>query len=377
MSYGWERFCGRSVYCLLLMALVSLSPAADSRPVHADALTDELRNLEQRVSSGSLGNVHSVLVIQKGRLTAEWYFQGTDERRGRTLGVVKFTADSLHDVRSISKSVMSILVGLAIADGKIKSLDEPILNYFPEYGDLRTPERMKIRLRDVISMTSGLHWDERTYPYTDERNSETAMDRVADRYRFILSQPIDAAPGTRFNYSGGSVALIAAVIARAIGEPIDAYARQRLFEPLGIVQFEWLRDAAGIPIAASGLRLRSRDMATIGQMMLQNGRWNGVQLVPAEWVTQSTSPRTQLKGDTRCGLQYGYLWWLGALCLGEERIPLVFASGNGGQYIWIVPSLELVIVTTAGLYNVPLDPLEDKIAIPIIEAVEASVHPAH
>jgi CubicO group peptidase (beta-lactamase class C family) len=251
----------------------------------------------------------------------------------------------------VTKSVVSILFGLAMSHGAIKSLDQPVLDYFPEYQDLRTPERMKIRLRDLLSMTSGLHWDERTFPYTDPHNSEIAMDMATDRYRHILSEPIDHPPGQTWTYSGGDVALIAAVIARATGKPIEVFAEQALFRPLGITRFEWLKDDKGVPYAASGLRLLPHDMARIGQMMLQQGRWNGMQVVPKDWVEQSTTFKAQISQDRACGNQYGYYWWLGALCEDGRRTPYFMANGNGGQYIWVIPELDIVAVATAGFYD--------------------------
>ena len=157
-----------------------------------------LSQLKARIESGEIPGIHSVLVIADGKTIAEWYFDGVDETVGPTgpmqLGRVAFTPETLHDVRSVTKSVVSILFGIAYSDGAIKSLDTPVLDYFPEFADLHTPERMKVRIRDVLTMTSGLHWDERTYPYSDVRNSEIAMDIADDPYRYVLSGSIDAPP---------------------------------------------------------------------------------------------------------------------------------------------------------------------------------------
>src|SRR5262245_9652130 len=180
--------CGRrsSLHRLLLATVALFFPLA---PAHAADATPPAFNaaaldaLRQRIVSGELPNVHSVLVLRGGETIAEWYFAGADEVRGSPRGSVSFDAASLHDVRSVTKSVVSMLVGVALADGKIKSLDETALSYFPEYPQLRTPDRLRIRVRDLMSMTSGLKWDENTYPYTDARNSETAMDLAADRNR--------------------------------------------------------------------------------------------------------------------------------------------------------------------------------------------------
>ncbi len=238
-----------------------------------------------------------MLAIADGKTIAEWYFDGVDETIGPMgpidLGRVAFTPETLHDVRSVTKSVVSILFGIAYSDGAIKSLDTPVLDYFPEFAELRTPDRMKIRIRDVLTMTSGLHWDERTYPYSDVRNSEIAMDIADDPYRYVLSLSIDAPPGTRFNYSGGDVAVVAAIVSRATKTPIEAYARDKLFTPLGIARFEWTRSGAGIPRAASGLRLTTHDMAKIGTLMLEGGRWDGKQVVPESWVKAATTPHIE------------------------------------------------------------------------------------
>ncbi len=323
----------------------------------ADPNTSALSQLKARIESGEIPAIHSVLVIADGKTSAEWYFAGADETVGPMgpiqLGRVAFTPETLHDIRSATKSVVSILFGIALAEGAIKSLDTPVLDYFPEFTDLHTPERMKIRIRDVLSMTSGLHWDERTYPYSDVRNSEIAMDITDDPYRYVLSLAIDAPPGTRFNYSGGDVAVVAAIVARATKTPIETYARQKLFTPLGIARFEWSKSGSGIPRAASGLRLTTNDMAKIGTLMLNGGRWGSKQIVPASWVKEATTPHIDVEGDAKCGTKYGYLWWIGAGCAQTPPTPWFAAIGNGGQRIWVVPSRRLVIASTGGLYNDP------------------------
>ncbi|WP_394830190.1 beta-lactamase family protein [Pendulispora rubella] len=320
---------------------------------HDNAAPSPLSSLEQRTRAGEFPNVHSVLVMQHGQTLAEWYFTGNDEERGRPLGTVNFNATTLHDVRSVSKSVVSLLFGIAVSEGAIKSLDAPVLDYFPEYTDLRTADRMKIRVRDVLSMTSGLAWDEDTLPYTDPRNSEIAMDLAPDRYRYVLEQAIVTPPGEQFRYSGGDVAVAAEILKRATKTPMEVYAQQKLWEPLGVTQQVWLKDDRGVPYAASGLRLTPRDMAKIGQMMLNGGRWNDHQVVPAAWATDAVATHAQVEADPKCGQRYGYFWWLSPGCTVTPTTPWFLASGNGGQRIWVIPSRDLVVVMTAGNYNVP------------------------
>lgn len=302
------------------------------------------------IRSGKYSNVHSLLVLRSGKLVTEEYFQGEDERRGQPLGTIRFDGDTLHDLRSVSKSVTSALFGIAMASGAIRDIDAPVLSYFPEYQDLQTPEGLRIRLRDVLSMTSGLEWDEDSRPYGDPLNSETAMDAASDHYRYVLSRPIAAPPGTRFRYSGGDTMLVAAVIERATKQRLSKYAEQVLFRPLGIERYEWITYPDGTPIAASGLRLLPRDMAKFGLLYMQRGQWRGSQVVPEAWVKAATSPQAKIS-DRPFGFQnYGYQWWLGT-ARDDAHTPWIMAVGYGGQRIMLIPSRDLVMVMTAGLYR--------------------------
>lgn len=326
------------------LAVLLLAPAA-----RADEAA--LAALKTRIEAGEIPGVHSVIVMRGSDTLAEWYFAGDDNARGRPLGRVAFGPETLHDVRSITKSVVGLLVGVAVEEGAIKSLDAPVLDYFPEYADLQTPERRRVTLRHLLTMTSGLHWDEETYTYADPRNSEIAMDLAADPYRYVLSQAFDVPPGQRFKYSGGDVAVMAAVLARATKTPLDAYAEAKLFKPLGIAEVAWHKDAKGVPYAASGLRMKPRDMAKIGRLVLAKGRWNGRQVLPARWVAAATTPQAQVDPDPKCGVRYGYFWWLFAGCELEPALPWAAGVGNGAQRIVVAPEQDVVVVMTAGLYN--------------------------
>lgn len=338
----------RGIFAVVVAALAIVG-GAQAQPIERPALAA----LEQKIRSGEIAGVHSVIAMKGGETVAEWYFEGADQARGRRLGVVQFGPETLHDVRSVTKSVVALLVGIAVEEGAIKSLDAPALDYFPDYADLQTPERRRITVRHLLTMGSGLHWDEETYPYTDPRNSEIAMDRAPDPYRYVLSQAIEVPPGARFKYSGGDVAVMAAILTRATKTPLDAYAEAKLFRPLGIAKVEWHRDAKGVPYAASGLRLTPRDMAKIGRTMLQGGRWDGRQVVPAAWVKTSIQPHARVEPDPKCGTQYGYFWWLYAGCQLTPPQAWAAAVGNGGQRIVVVPQRDIVIVMTSGLYDQP------------------------
>jgi CubicO group peptidase (beta-lactamase class C family) len=344
---------GRSLIACICLALGSMGLAACAGGVHnhpwhwirsspgMEGLDETaLASVLKDIRAGVYPNIHSLLVARNDKLLLEEYFTGEDEHRGKPVGIVHFDKDTLHDCRSITKSVISMLLGIAMSQGKIKSLDDSIYDFFPEYADLRARERSAITLRHVLTMTSGWQWDEDNHPYGDPANSETAMDHAPDRYRYVLERPIVHPPGETFQYNGGSVLLVAAIIERATGEKIDRFAERELFRPLGIRRFQWFRYADGEPIAASGLRLLPRDIAKLALLYLHQGSWNGTSLVPSSWVTVSTTP-------PRAGSFYGYFWWLGSSPAG----PLITAVGYGGQRALISPNQKLVVVITAGLYN--------------------------
>ncbi|HUY38166.1 MAG TPA: serine hydrolase [Candidatus Binataceae bacterium] len=291
--------------------------------------------------------MHAVLVARHGKLVFEHYFTGADERLGRPVGQVAFGPETRHDERSMTKSVTDLIVGIAIDRGWIKSVDQSVMSFFPEYADLLTPEKNRITLRNLLTMSSGLEWHEFDTPYTSDKNSEIRMDTAPDPYRYALEQPVAAPPGEIWNYNSGSTELLGAILRKATGKPLDQLARSLLFEPLGIADVEWYKYAHGNPSAAAGLRLRPRDLAKIGQLVLQHGAWNGKQLVSAAWIDASTTP--QINGFLV--FFYGYQFWLGRSLINKHEVDWAAAWGLGGQRMFIVPELDLVVVVNAGLYR--------------------------
>jgi len=299
--------------------------------------------LDKGVKSGEFANLHGVLVARKGKIEAERYFEGKDERWGTDLGTVAFNESTLHDVRSVSKSVVGLLYGIALKEGKVPVLETPVLDVFPAYPDLARDERRRaIRLSHVLTMTMGLEWNE-DVPYSDERNSEIAMERSKDRYRYVLERPIVAAPGERWRYSGGATALLGHLIAKGTGMPLLDYAREKLFSPMGIEKAEWTHGLNGEAAAASGLRMRAPDLARIGQLLLQRGEWDGRQVVAKDWISDTLTPRA----DAFDGLRYGYQWYLVPR---RDGSLAYMAIGLGGQRLVVIPSLELVYVIFMGNY---------------------------
>ena len=249
-------------------------------------------------------------------------------------------------MKSASKSVASLAVGIAIDRGLIRSVNEPIFSFFPELSDLRSPEKDRIQLVHALTMSMGLKWVEATRATGDDNNDEARMHMASDPCRYVLGLPVTAPAGQEFFYNTGALTLVSAIIHKATGRPLDEFAREALFEPLGITEFEWTR-VKGDTDAGGGLRLRPRDMAKIGQLVLAGGRWNDRQIVSKAWIETSTAPKLKATDDQ----YYGYLWWLGRSRLNEREVHWVGALGRGGQSIRIVPELDLVVAVTAGYYQ--------------------------
>lgn len=302
--------------------------------------------IDQAHKAGELDGLHAVLIIFKGEILAEKYFSGDDKRWGQSLGVRQFGPDSLHDLRSVTKSVLGLLYGIALHEGLVPGLDESLVEQFPQYADLAAdPARRKMTVRHALSMQMGTEWSE-ALPYSDARNSEIAMELADDRYRFVLDRPLVHAPGERWIYNGGATALIGHFIATGSGMSLEAFAEEKLFKPLGIAEFDWIKGSDGVPSSASGLRLNIHDLAKIGRLVLQDGVWDGRQVVPKDWIDQSLTPQAQPDETIR----YGLFWWLGP----EGDPPSWVAGfGNGGQRLMVAKHSGLMVVVFTGNYDKP------------------------
>ena len=324
----------------MLIILAMLTVMMSATQANADSLNAAL---SEAFDAGKLPGLHGAIVDLADRRLAEVYFPGQDERWGEALGNRQHGPETLHDLRSVTKSVVGLLYGIALADGLVPPPDAPLYAQFPDYADLRDgPDRDRILVSHALSMQMGLEWNE-DLPYTGPENSEVAMEMAADRYRYVLEQPIREAPGRTWIYSGGAVALIGKLLADGTGMPLEAFAKERLFDPLGIVDFDWIQGGDGIASAASGLRLTLPDLAKIGRMVAQEGQFDGQQIVPADWLRLSFQSRAAVNDEVR----YGYLWYM----VGPEDAPVVIAVGNGGQRLTVQPAVDLVVASFAGRYN--------------------------
>jgi CubicO group peptidase (beta-lactamase class C family) len=281
--------------------------------------------------------LHGVLVIRHGYIVFEKYFAPYD-------------AISSHSLFSCTKSFVSALVGIAIDKGYITDVNRQVLSFFPQnsFAD-PDPSKQAITIENLLTMSSGLNWLEADETYDKMYSSSR------DWVKFVLDLPMAVRPGLMFNYSSGCSHLLSAIIQKTSGMNTYDFARATLFGPLGIKDPSWERDPSGIPIGGWGLSLSPRDMAKLGYLYLHEGKWEGKQIVPAHWVRSSTQPRIKADG----GWQYGYQWWV------DQSLSFFAAIGRYGQSIFVVPSLDLVVVFTAHLdSNDPETDLLKKFIIP-------------
>ena len=312
-----------------------VDPAADSEwpwetvsPESQGIRSDDLARMIKHIEENNLA-IHSIIIYKDGTIPFEMYFD-------------PYNKSFSHNLKSTSKGVISALVGIALREGYIESLDESIIAYFPEYK-LSDPKLSEITIRDLLTMSSGLKWNE------NDLNSMYTFfvsKRIVPR---VLKLPVVAEPGSTFNYNTGLTHLLSAIISRASGMTTLEFAEEYLFRPLDIHNVQWDQDRNGVYIGGSELFMTPRAMMKFGVMYLQNGMYSGRQVVPAEWVRESTT--TQIEGSFHgAQVQYGYLWWRDVgnqlfTYLDDEDAFL--AMGVHGQRIFIHPDLNMVVVITA------------------------------
>jgi CubicO group peptidase (beta-lactamase class C family) len=296
--------------------------------------------------------IHGIVVIRHGKLAFEKYFDGLSHP---TLGEepISYNRTTRHLLSSVTKSFTTALLGVAIQKGFIGGEDEKATPFFPEHADLGGGQKGEITLKDLATMSSGIEWDEWTLPLTDSLNSLTAFNKEAqenrDAIRWLLHKPMVATPGTTFNYSGGNSNMLGEIIGRASGMPLDEFAGTHLFEPLGIDDFWYWVFPSGLVYASGDLGLRPRDAARFGQLYLNDGVWEGEQILPPGWVERSADAyhnfAPSFMGNGVVG--YGYGWWVKNSFYGEGALD---AWGWGGQDIMVLPEHDMVVVFTAGGY---------------------------
>ena len=277
-------------------------------------------------------DIDSVLVVRHGHLVFEEYLSSL------------YTADTKHSIHSCTKSFTSALMGIAIQEGLIGSVDDKMIDYFPNRTIANLDSRKQsITIEHLLTMTSGLEWDEWTLPYGEYGNDATDMFQSSDAIQYVLDRPMTYDPGESWTYNSGGSHLLGAIVAITSGQTLYEFAFEHLFEPLGISDYDvhWSTDQNGYYAAGGGLSMRPQDMAKFGYLFLKNGTWDDEQILSAEWVEKST--QTSFIFNEYSG--YGYQWWTNP----TDVANVYSAQGYAGQFIFVIPSFDMVVVFTSSV----------------------------
>ena len=320
----------------------------------ADVNLDEkkLTELITKILDGTYPAVHSVLIVKGGKLVLEAYFYGRDYDGFP----VDFTRNDTHRVMSVTKSFTSTLIGIAVDKRMIKGTDDNLISFFPEYKQILTEDnKRELTLKHLLTMTAGFDWDETTHLYNDPRNPFYILlgPERHNMIKYILGRPLKHRPGSKFTYNSGLSMLLGVILEKRTGLKVAKFADQYLFGPLGITKYVWgYWDAEQtVPRTGGGLHLRPRDMAKLGYLFANKGRWHGRQIISSAWIEEATRAHAQLGPMWVTG--YGYQWWLYRFKCENVTVDAYAAVGWGGQRIIVFPTLDLIVAFTAGNYSTP------------------------
>ena len=334
-------------------------------PESEGLLADALDTFDRDIKSAAYGHIDRLFVTRRGRAVVDaTYARDYHEiSRGRVspIGCGQGCTDaaqmhhynylhprwhpfyegrSVHTLQSVTKSVAATVLGVALQEDRLRSLDTPMLDFFREYKLANPDARLrKATLDDVLTMRTGMEWHEQDRPL-NETNTTIQLERSADWIQFTLDQPMDAEPRTKWAYNSGGSMLLSGIVRTATSQHIDEYARAHLFAPIGIRDFHWKRTPTGHPDTEGGLYLTAEDLARIGYLYLRDGVWNGRRILPAGWVSRATMRHVT---GVAPGWDYGYQWWLTR----RGEVDVWAGRGFGGQLLIVVPSRDIVAVVLA------------------------------
>ncbi len=365
-----RRLCGVA----LLFAALPVPGAAQGEPGWPTGTPSSvglnvavLDSVDAEIRAGRYGHVNRLVVIRRGTLVYDRRYahdydaiHGDSARTPNALNARDVTGPynyfapwwhptyrrgDLHTLQSVTKTITSVVIGVAVTRGEFPDLDTPILRYFDTATVANIDDRKRrVTIRHLLTMTGGFDWNE-GLPYIDPRNTAVALEASPDWIRFTIDRPMMREPGRQFNYSSGESALLAHIFRQATGVDLEEYAARHLFAPLGITRWHWKRSAAGSLDTEGGLYLEALDVARIWQLWLQGGRWAGHQVVSPEWIRESVRPAVTV-GAAGSTVRYGYKWWL----YPDPQDPARYrwaGSGFGGQLPFAFPELDLVVVVNA------------------------------
>ena len=326
---------------------------------------DSLTSLDQELASGKYGHIDGLLVIRHGKVGYEKSYRHTYaeiyQKEVSTKSALNssdpggpynyfnpwwhpyYHGTDLHTLQSVTKTITSVIIGVAITRHEFPDLNTPVLQFFDTTAVKNIDSRKRrMTLRHLLTMTAGLDWNEGSLPYADPRNDGSLMEASYDWVKYVLDKPMAEEPGKAFNYNGGATQTLAHVFRVATGQDLEEYGAKHLFKPLGIHRYYWKRAPAGLVDAQGGLYLEKKDLAKIFYLYLKAGKWQDKQLIGTDYVRQSVTPFVRLSPN----LAYGYKWWLNAY--GKKSTEVAWrGSGFGGQVPIVFPQYDLVVVVTA------------------------------
>lgn len=321
--------------CTLISGLASFSQKIDMAKLDSAILaSDRIISTDNRAF---FKNVESLIVFSDGGVRFEKYYNG-------------YKKDSLHQIQSQTKSVVALLMGIAVDKGYISSENESVSKYFPEYFNNSDQLKSTVTIRDLLTMSAGFRWEE-MIPMNDPGNDNMNMFRTGNWLSYALTRPMAIKPFTEFKYNSGCPMIAAGIIEKATKMKLDEFAVRNLFEPLKIKRYNWLKDSTGLCHAGGGLYLSPMDMMKIGIMVMDNGTWENKQIVSEDWIRKATTSYFPTSFDIST---YGYFWWIREMKTGGGKTTLVIsAEGAGGQKLHIFPEYQLIIAFTERNFTTP------------------------
>ncbi|HUX55985.1 MAG TPA: serine hydrolase [Bacteroidales bacterium] len=331
-----------------------------------------------RICRGKYKELHSMLIYKNDKLVLEEYFSGHKyqwDAQGYRGELVNWNRDMFHSTMSCTKSFTSACIGIAVYQGFIADVHQSIFDYLPDHQYLKTDNREYITIEHLLTMTSGLAWDEWGAAHGTSAND---IDRLyfecEDPVKCVLERPWWKEPGQLFTYNGGGMVILAEILRNATNMNIDEFSMKYLFQPLGIDSTQWTQYENGMYDAAGSLKLTPRDMLKLGVTYLNDGVWNGTRIISSEWVEKSSKSynnnvgiKPPLEDSGESG--YAYSWWTSVLSHAGDEIQIFRADGWGGQAIMVFPELDMVVVFTGGNYSAKSSLFEiiEKYVLPAVQ----------
>ena len=313
-----------------------------------------IKQMMNFINATSGHTIHNILIIKDNKLVFEEYFEGykllwsAADMNGE---LIDYTKDTDHFMASVSKSVTSVVVGIAVKEGLISNVNNKIIDYFPEYADILTGEKANITIQHLLTMSCGLELDESTYSYNDSRNELRQVITMDEPIAHILSKPLQSTPGTHFSYSSGTGIVLSAIIEKVTEMKFLDYANSRLFDPLRSAGGVWTSIHNGLTFASGGLYFKPRELSKIGLLFLNNGIWEGKEIITPDWIEQSHDGHISTNNAFFQNSSYGYQWWNTEFTVNGVSHKCSFAAGWGDQFMFIIPGLDMIIEFNSGNFT--------------------------